>query len=136
MRMRALCTLAIAAVLLAGCAGYQARENLRSGVLVLDLTQHDFLEIWDRPTHTAAVTGDEVIKSGVAGWGGFFFKGREMYEMWTYEARQTRLVFYQRKLVAWKTSWPVESLAEQPAAEVPEVEALTRVVPLATDLLD
>jgi len=110
-RRRPLFVLLVASSLLTSCAAFHARQDLRDGLLVLDLPQRDFLAIWDRPTRTSAISGDEIIKSGIAGWGGFFFKGREMYEMWEYEGRQTRLVFYDKKLVAWKTSMTVQKLA-------------------------
>lgn len=98
-------------LLMTACADFRARENLRDGLLVLGLTQRDVLDIWDTPTHTTAISGDEIIKSGIAGWGGFFFKGREMYEKWDYAPRQTQLVFYQQRLVAWKTALTVQQLA-------------------------
>ncbi len=109
-------TLLICTLVLSSCTGFRHRENLRNGLIVLDLTQSDFLSIWERPSFTQAISGDEIIKSGIAGWGGFFFKGREMYELWDYRQRETQLVFYGGKLVAWKTSLPVGELAAREPA--------------------
>lgn len=101
----------LGAVTLSGCAGFRARENLRQGVLSLELSQQDVLNTWGAPTHTTAMSGDQVIKAGIAGWGGFFFKGRQMYEIWDYTPRAATLVFYDRELVAWKTGQTVQQLA-------------------------
>jgi hypothetical protein len=125
--------LIIASTMLAACADFRARENLRHGLLALELSQRDFLSIWGNPTHTSAISGDEIIKSGIAGWGGFFLKGREMYEMWEYEDRQTKLVFYSQMLMAWKTALTVQKLAvpEPDYGDAPEgVEA--EATPIAT----
>ena len=96
---------------LVACSGMRARENIQDGLLTLDLPQDEFLDVWGKPTHTSALSGDEIIKAGIAGWGGFFFKGRQMYEKWDYQDKHTELVFYERKLVAWRTSETVQGLS-------------------------
>jgi hypothetical protein len=101
----------LAAALLASCAAQRDRDNIRQGLLTLDLPQTAFLDVWGRPTQTAATSGDEIIKEGVAGWGSFFFKRREMYEKWDYSPRNVELIFYNQRLVAWKTSETVQQLA-------------------------
>lgn len=98
------------ALLLPGCAAQKERDNIRRGLLTLDLSQDAFLGVWGRPTHTVAMSGDEIIKAGVTGWGSFFFKRREMYEKWDYEPKRTELIFYDHNLVAWKTSETVQQL--------------------------
>ena len=98
------------ALTLTGCAEQKERADIRRGLLTLDLSQDAFLGVWGRPTHTVAMSGDEIIKAGVTGWG-FFFKRREMYEKWDYEARHTELIFYSHNLVAWRTSETVQQLA-------------------------
>jgi hypothetical protein len=99
------------ALLASSCAGFQERKTVRQGLLALDLSQASFLDVWGKPTRTLAMTGDQVIKSGIGGWGGFFFKGTQMYEMWRYEDKQTNLIFFNQKLVAWQTSETVQQLA-------------------------
>lgn len=122
-RRATLLTLSLAGTLLLGaCASYSHRGDLRQGRLALDTSQASFLNVWGNPTHTAAVSGDEVVRLGIAGWGGFFFKGRQMYEMWEYDARQTQLVFYDRRLVAWKTQQTVEQLAGTPTSPARSAE--------------
>ncbi len=110
----------LGAALLWACAAPQARDDIRQGLLTLDLPQSAFLQVWGKPTHTIAMSGDEIIKAGVTGWGGFFFKRREMYEEWGYDRQKTDLIFYDHRLVAWQTSKTVEQLASPETQKAPE----------------
>lgn len=117
---RALSRLLLAAmlVLLTSCAAHRDREDIRQGLLTLDISESAFLDVWGRPSQTASMSGDEIIKSGVSGWGSFFFKRREMYEKWVYDKKNVDLIFLDQKLVAWKTSETVQELAgQQPAPD-------------------
>jgi len=109
--MRKFCILVVAFVLVS-CAG-RDREWIREGLLTLNLRQSAFLEEWGKPDRIYVTSGEEIMR---AGWGrdggGFFFKGKETFEVWVYEAKRTDLVFNRgKRLVAWKSGATVKELS-------------------------
>ena len=100
----------VALLSLSSCVAMHDRRTIREGLLTLELPQTSFLDVWGKSTRTLAMTGDQVIKAGISGWGGFYFKGGEMYEMWQYDSNQTNLIFHDQKLVAWQTEKTVKEL--------------------------
>jgi len=113
--------LLVLAILLAppsnGCAGYHHRERVRQGMLMRGLSRDAFEDVWGLPTRTYTITGDEITQ---AGWGatqtvggGFFFKGKQAFDVWEYAGRGVTLVFDGGSLVAWKTDKTVEELREK-----------------------
>ncbi len=104
---------------LIGCAMARHREYVRNGMLVLGLNREAFLKEWGMPDKTSTMSSDEFTQLS-AGWGsGFrsgsgwssgsssgsvgFFKGKVPLDVWTYEQRETTLVFHGLKLMGWKT---------------------------------
>jgi hypothetical protein len=99
-------------LLLGSCATARDQASIRDGLLTLNLRQAAFLEEWGKPDRTYATTGEEIIRAGWNGGGGSFFRGKEAFEVWIYEARKTELVFSRRKvLVGWKTDATVKELS-------------------------
>jgi len=107
--------LRIALVLMAwaltACVSKEVRE-LRQGIIELNTKQQTFLEEWGPPDHTSVTSGDEITQAGVSNYGGFFFKGRQTYEVWEYKSRKTSLVFFRKKVAAWKTDATTQELAK------------------------
>ena len=55
------------------------------------------------PTRTSTLAGDEAMRAGWGGGGGFFFKGKAVYDVWEYQGRDVTLVFDGNRLATWKT---------------------------------
>jgi hypothetical protein len=102
----------LACAALAACSVERQRDEIRHGLLTMDLSQDAFLAVWGAPTRTSVVHSEEdVIKAGLNSFGGSFSKGKEIYEVWNYDNRNTVLVFDDHELVAWSTPKTVQELA-------------------------
>jgi hypothetical protein len=86
-------------------------------MLMTGLRRDAFEEVWGLPTRTYTISGDEVTKAGFTGAGGaesgFVFKGKEIYDVWEYDARGVILVFDHDRLATWKTDKTVEQLRQR-----------------------
>jgi hypothetical protein len=96
-----------------GCAIQRHKAHVRDGLLIQGLHRDAFLEEWGLPTRTSTVTGDEAIRAGWVSGGGYFFKGKAVYDVWEYSGREVTLFFYRAKLVTWKTEKTVEQLRKK-----------------------
>lgn len=99
------------ALIISGCAAMRARDTVRSGLLTVDLPQQAFLDVWGIPEYTETVSGSEMTG---ANWGGGSFefaKGKALLEVWKYKSRGTDLVFYRKRLTAWKSDKSSNELA-------------------------
>jgi hypothetical protein len=100
------------AVLLVSCGTLRDQEKIQDGLLTLGLRQAAFLSEWGTPDKTYATTGQDIVSAGWNGSGGSFFKGKETFEVWVYDARKTELIFGRKKsLVGWKTNATTKELA-------------------------
>ncbi|MBN1443132.1 MAG: hypothetical protein JXA90_10495 [Planctomycetes bacterium] len=112
--------LLLTAAPLAGCTLERQREEIRAGILQTGQFQELFRELWGLPERTVSATGEEVIRAGLGGgfggFSGFFFKGKETYNLWFYRANEEiALVFSGTKrkyLVSWNTQLTTKQLAE------------------------
>lgn len=104
----------LVALLVLGCAMAKHRKYVRDGLLVTGLNREAFLLEWGPPEKTRTMTGEEIMKAGwgvgVGGGSGFFFKGKQTYDLWIYEEKGVELVFLGVRLVTWKTEKTVEEL--------------------------
>lgn len=99
-------------LLVGGCATTPWDQMaIREGLLQPNIRQQAFLYEWGKPTRTSVTTGDEIMKAGVNKYGGFFFKGKLTYEVWSYEGKETTLVFSRKQLIAWQTDETVQQLS-------------------------
>ena len=118
MRMKAssrrVATLTVGVLIFAvtGCAVRRDRETVRQGLLVTGLDRRAFLAEWGIPETTYTLTGGDTMQAGWGGGGGFFFKGRVIYDVWVYQSRGVELVFDHYHLVTWKKD-PVASPSAQ-----------------------
>jgi hypothetical protein len=103
--------LVLAALLLSACISKDVRD-LRQGLIELNFKQQTFLDEWGPPDHTSVTSGDEIMQAGISAYSGFFFKGRQTYEVWDYKSRKTSLVFFRKKIAAWKTDASTQELAK------------------------
>jgi hypothetical protein len=102
----------LACASLTACAAGRQRDEIRHGILTVEIRQQAFLDVWGAPTRTSVVHSEEdMIKAGIAPFNGFLIKGKETYEVWNYDSRKTVLVFDDRELVAWSTPQTVQELA-------------------------
>lgn len=109
--------------LVAACStlqDFRERDTIQRGLLTLDLAQDNFLSVWGSPTHTAAMSGDEVIQAGIGGESSLFLKATRVYEVWEYDPKNTMLVFFDHRLVAWKSTKTVDELSTFPFVRSPE----------------
>jgi len=74
-------------VLTAGCAVRRDRETVRQGLLVSGLDRRAFLAEWGVPETTYTLAGSDTMQAGWGAGGGFFFKGRVVYDVWVYQHR-------------------------------------------------
>jgi len=80
----------------------------------MNLPQSAFLAEWGKPDRIYVTTGEDIVKAGWGSAGGSFFKGKETYEVWVYEAKKTELVFSRkRRLETWKSELRVSELTSQ-----------------------
>lgn len=112
-RLRRVVTLVLLGLALVstGCAMARMREQVRSGLLKRGIHQEAFLDEWGMPLRAGTLAGEEGMQAGWSSGGGFFQKGRGMFEVWTYgPPRDIQLVFDGPRLVAWKTERTVNEL--------------------------
>jgi hypothetical protein len=89
------------------------RQLIRGGMLALGMPQSAFLAEWGKPTRQSTTTSEEMMSAGWNEFGGSFFKGKRMFEVWIYEDQKTELVFQRNKrLAAWKTRSTVQELSK------------------------
>jgi hypothetical protein len=87
-------------VVLAGCG----TGRLDQGIIELNQRQSDFVRAWGLPDRQYTKTGDEITSAGWGGYGGSFFRGKRLFEIWVYESRKTELAFDNKKrLAGYKT---------------------------------
>lgn len=96
------------------CHAKAHRKYVSDGLLVTGLNREAFLLEWGPPERTRTMTGEEIMQAGwgigVGGGKGFFFKGKQTYDLWVYEKKGVELVFLGLRLIAWKTEKSVEEL--------------------------
>ncbi len=92
------------------------QASIRDGLITLDLHQLAFLEVWGKPFRTSTISGEEVTRGGFFAVSGSFVKGKELLEIWAYEAREIDLVFHNKRLVGWRTDRTVAELATEGGA--------------------
>lgn len=114
--------------LVIGCAMEKHRRYVREGLLVTGLNREAFLLEWGSPDKTRTLTGEEIMKAGwgvgAGGGSGFFFKGKQTYDLWIYEKKGIELVFLGLRLVTWKTEKTVEELKALTPPEKPKPQTL------------
>lgn len=111
-------------VLVLGCAMKKHRKYIRDGILVTGLNREAFLEEWGPPDRTQTISGQEIMKAGWSPTGGYFLKGKQTYNVWTYEKKGVELVFLGYRLVTWKTEKTVEELKTLTPLEKPKPQTL------------
>ena len=109
-----------------GCAMAKHRKYVRDGLLVTGLNREAFLLEWGSPERTTTITGEEIMKAGQGAVGGYFFKGKQTYDLWTYEKKGVELVFLGLSLVAWRTEKTVEELKTLTPPEPKTLDEHTR----------
>jgi len=98
-------------IMLASCSGLKHRKTVCSGLLKIGTTSTAFAEIWGLPTRTKTTSGAEIMRAGVSGNSGYFFKGRATYQVWDYE--EVKLIFDRKlRLSGWDTNKTTTELAD------------------------
>ena len=112
MQRRRSAIILVGAVLLVSCGLMRDKENVRQGLLISGQDRRAFLDLWGPPERTSSITGDDNVRADWGGGGGFFFKGKEVYDVWEYPQKGVTLVFCRGRLTTWKTGKTVAQLRE------------------------
>ena len=120
--------LLVIVILVFGCIMEKHKSYVRRGILVTGLNRGAFLKVWGPPDRTYTITSEE-FSSLRAGWGDYgggvgYFKGKVPLNVWVYKEKETELVFYGVRLIAWKTEKSVEELKGSTRPQKPKSNTL------------